>query len=144
MLCSQNDNGWDQGQIFFSPGKVWCQPPYYAQQMASRAHQPFLIASETDDPSGCLDVTATRSADGRTVVLHVANTGAAATDANIAVDGLGRVSHASAVMLSGAPDDRNTPAQPHAVVPAQRELPLSAQQTVTLPPYSYTVITLSE
>lgn len=140
----QNDNGWDQGQIFFSPGKVWCQPPYYAQQMASRAHQPFLIASETDDPSGCLDVTATRSADGRTVVLHVANTGAAATDANIAVDGLGRVSHAGAVTLSGAPDDRNTPAQPHAVVPAQRELPLSAQQTVTLPPYSYTVITLSE
>ena len=24
----QNDNGWDQGQIFFSPSQVWMQPPF--------------------------------------------------------------------------------------------------------------------
>lgn len=37
----QNDNGWDQGQIFFSPSQVWMQPPFYAQQMAATHHQPF-------------------------------------------------------------------------------------------------------
>ena len=35
----QNDNGWDQGQIFFSPSQVWMQPPFYAQQMAATNHQ---------------------------------------------------------------------------------------------------------
>ncbi|WP_317206528.1 family 16 glycoside hydrolase [Mucilaginibacter roseus] len=37
----QNDNGWDQGQIFFTPSQVWGMPPFYAQQMASANHQPL-------------------------------------------------------------------------------------------------------
>jgi len=67
----QNDNGWDQGQIFFTPSHVWGMPPFYAQQMASANHEPLLVADSTD--SG-MDVTATRSRDGRTLVIHVVNT----------------------------------------------------------------------
>ena len=50
----QNDNGWDQGQIFFSPSQVWMQPPFYAQQMAASNHQPLLVES-TCNPSTNLD-----------------------------------------------------------------------------------------
>jgi len=38
----QNDNGWDQGQIFFTPSKVWGMPPFYAQQ--NGIGQPFTFA----------------------------------------------------------------------------------------------------
>lgn len=66
----QNDNGWDQGQIFFTPSSVWGVPPFYATQMAAANHQPILIHSDTDT---LLDVTATRSQDNKTIVLHIVN-----------------------------------------------------------------------
>ena len=37
----QNDNDWDQGQVFFTSSQVWGMPPYYAQQMASANHLPL-------------------------------------------------------------------------------------------------------
>ena len=55
----QNDNGWDQGQIFFDASRTWMQPPYYAQQMASAHHQPLLV--KADITADSLDVTVTRS-----------------------------------------------------------------------------------
>ena len=48
----QNDNGWDQGQLFFTSSRVWGMPPYYAQQMAAANHQPCRVASETKCPHG--------------------------------------------------------------------------------------------
>lgn len=60
----QNDNGWDQGQVFFTPTQVWGMPPYYAQQMASENHLPLLVNSEV---TGDLDVTATKE-DRKSVV----------------------------------------------------------------------------
>lgn len=71
----QNDNGWNQGQVFFTPDKVWGMPSYFAQKMASANHLPLRIASEVRGSAGGLDVTATRSEDGRTLVLKVVNTG---------------------------------------------------------------------
>lgn len=140
----QNDNGWDQGQVFFTQDQVWGMPPYYAQQMASAAHQSLLVSSQTDDTTGCLDVTATRSADGHTVVLHAVNITGDTVDAKLDIDGLGKISMAKAVSLSGNLDDRNTPEEPEAIVPVMRILENVSSQIVSLPPYSYTIVTFSE
>ncbi|PTS99598.1 alpha-L-arabinofuranosidase [Pedobacter sp. HMWF019] len=70
----QNDNDWDQGQLFFSNDRVWAMPPFYSQKMQSNQHLPLRVQSIVD---GDLDVTATRSEDGNTLVVHVVNTGPA-------------------------------------------------------------------
>jgi alpha-L-arabinofuranosidase len=69
----QNDNGWDQGQIFYTPDKVWGMPPFYAQQMASQNHLPLRVQCHIT--GAALDVTATRSEDSKTLVLQIVNVG---------------------------------------------------------------------
>lgn len=56
----QNDNGWDQGQIFFDSHSTWCQPPYYVQQMAATHHQPLLVESKCNNRN--LNITARAAA----------------------------------------------------------------------------------
>lgn len=65
----QNDNDWNQGQIFFTNNKVWGMPPFYSQQMQSLNHLPSRVEDITE---GGLDVTATRGE--KVLVLHVVNT----------------------------------------------------------------------
>jgi hypothetical protein len=67
----QNDNGWNQGLLFLNPSQIWLQPPGYVTQMISRDYQPLVVKSECPDRD--IDVTATKSEDGRTIVLQVPN-----------------------------------------------------------------------
>ncbi len=139
----QNDNGWDQGQVFFTPTQVWGMPPYYAQQMAAANHQPLLVASRTQSPADALDVTATRSEDNRRLVLHIANTSGGTVNTRLQVDGLGTIADVRAVSLSGALDDVNTPDEPERITPRERPLKPAAKQTIVIAPYSYTIVVLS-
>lgn len=68
----QNDNGWDQGQIFFTPDKVWGTPPFEAHQQISRDHLPLRVAAKVTGP---IDAIALRSEDGKKVSVTVVNTG---------------------------------------------------------------------
>lgn len=68
----QNDNGWDQGQLFFNPSKVWGMPPYDAHRILSDDALPLNVATKVE---GDLDVLATKSEDGKTLVLTVVNFG---------------------------------------------------------------------
>lgn len=106
----QNDNDWDQGQIFFSPDQVWGMPPFYSQQMQAAQHLPLRVQSSV---LGGLDVTATRTEDGKVLVLHVLNTSAAALSTKIDLTGFeGRTSNVQVWELSGPLDARNTPRKP--------------------------------
>ncbi len=51
----QNDNGWDQGQIFFTAGHVWSMPPFYVQQIASLTYEPERVPSNVSGSAdtGC-------------------------------------------------------------------------------------------
>ena len=71
----QNDNGWDQGLLFLDPSHVWLQPPGYIIQMQARNNLGQLLRCDVGKESH-LDVTATRSEDGKTLVLQVVNRGA--------------------------------------------------------------------
>lgn len=140
----QNDNGWDQGQVFFTPSQVWGMPPYYAQQMASANHEPLLVDCGVEGAGEVLDVTATRSRDGNRVVLHIANTGAGPLRVDLHVAGMGTVSGARMISLSGGLDAANSPEEPERIVPVGTELAATASQTVDIAPYSYTVVVLEK
>ncbi len=119
----ENDNGWDQGQIFFTPDRVWGMPPYYAQQMLADDRLPFRVASTS--PTG-IDVLATRSRDGKTVALTVVNLGADSIRAVVSLAGF-HVASASAETLSGELSSFNSPDHPEKVRTVRLPVELKAE-----------------
>ena len=140
----QNDNGWDQGQIFFTPSQVWGMPPYYAQQMASQNHLPLLVECNVDGAASQLDVTATRSEDGKKMVLHIANIGEKAVDAEFDLSGFGNVGEAYTLTLSAPLKDVNSPENPTKIVPVKRTLDSGEKLACKISGYSYTVLVVSK
>ena len=137
----QNDNGWDQGQIFFTPGQAWGMPPYYAQQMISSTALPLRVESAATSPGNDLDVTAMRSEDGKTLVLSVANCGDQAHSAAIDLGSFAPASRADVTTLVGQPGDINTPEQPTRIAPKRAVLLIHDKPfTVMFPAHSYTVM----
>jgi alpha-L-arabinofuranosidase len=139
----QNDNGWDQGQLFFTPDHVWAMPPYYAQQMASRTYLPLRIESLVEG-SADLDVTATRSEDGRTMTLSVVNVGSHSQSATLVLEGFGNGNNTgTAWTLAGEPQAVNPPDGPATVLPIESRIAtVGATLAHTFPGNSYTVIQL--
>ena len=140
----QNDNGWNQGLLFLNPSQVWLQPPGYVTQMLSRNYLPQLVQCEVTGAQGQLDASATRSDDGKTIVLQVVNPGDLAMTAQIHIAGFVPVVPTVQVTeLSGQPDAVNTAGQPEALVPKQSEWQHEIKEGVTgraFPPHSFTVM----
>lgn len=136
----QNDNGWNQGQIFFTPDKVWGMPPYHAQKLASEHHQPLLIESvmvgRRDDS---LDITATRSEDGREVVLHIVNMTTQPRSIALDFGSFGKIRHAEKWAIAGEENDVNTPDEPLRIAAQQQKVDFLGGECSLLP-YSYTVV----
>ncbi|MBQ7180599.1 MAG: DUF1080 domain-containing protein [Bacteroidaceae bacterium] len=136
----QNDNGWDQGQIFFSPSQVWMQPPFYVQQMAATNHQPLLVESRCT-PSDSIDCTATCNEGGDTLVLHVVNYSASPRDLTLNLSGFGEVRSIRSHSLCGLPDGENTPEHPVSILPVTASV--APGRRLSLKPFSYTVFVIT-
>jgi hypothetical protein len=141
-----NDNGWDQGQIFFNGHQVWGMPPFYAQQMAARHYQPTRLDSEVTCPDNDLDVTATRSAAGDSIVLKVVNLSAKPRVTSVKIDGIAAVARrAKTVTLTGDLRAINTSDEPRRIAPVEAAIDnASTQFDYTFPSYSYTIIELRD
>lgn len=137
----QNDNGWDQGQIFFTPDHVWAMPPFYAQQMAAQTALPLCVQSEGQGNAD-LDVTAMRSEDGKRLALSVVNTGAEARLAAISLSGFPNVLPQARVWtLAADPQAVNPPNGPETVRPQQSITQnAGAKFEYTFPAHSYTIL----
>ena len=138
----QNDNGWDQGQIFFSPDRVWAMPPFYAAQMSNRNYQPLRVQSSVE---GDLDVTATRSEDGKTLVLHVVNSGDTPQTAAISIQGLsGIIGSSQKWTLAGELAATNSASETK-VQSIETRLDVENSQFQNIfPSHSYTILRLSK
>ena len=140
----QNDNGWNQGQIFFTPDKVWGMPPYQAQKLSSEHHQPLLVESAiAGRRDNSLDITATRSEDGKEVVLHIVNMAKQPQTVSLDFGSFGKIRKAEKWVIAGAENDVNTPDQPTRIA-AQKEPVDFMEGECLLRPYSYTVIKLTK
>ncbi len=142
----QNDNGWNQGLLFLNQSQVWLQPPGYVTQMYAKHYQPVTIKCELQGAEDRLDVLATKSEDGASVVLRVVNPTDQVVSADIHVkDFVPKESAGTIVELAGTANARNTEARPRAVVPVEKEWEhelKSAKAQREFPPFSVTVISL--
>jgi hypothetical protein len=140
----QNDNGWNQGLLFYNPTQVWLQPPGYVTQILSRNYLPRLIEARVTGEKNALDVTATRSENGRILVLHVVNPTEKAESAQIHLAGfVPRQAVAQVTELAAPLRAVNTSAQPNIVETHSREWQheiKDGKASYTLPPCSITVI----
>ncbi|MFV0419796.1 MAG: family 16 glycoside hydrolase [Dysgonomonas sp.] len=137
----QNDNGWDQGQIFFTPSQVWGMPPFYAQQMSSKNHLPLRVFSSAD---AILDVTATRDESGNRLVLHIANTHDKTIATKLNISDFDNIKEAKAISLSGRLDEVNTPEEPERIIPKEKQLNYKENMIYEFEPYSYTILVFSK
>jgi DUF1680 family protein/alpha-L-arabinofuranosidase len=138
----QNDNDWDQGQIFFTPDQVWGMPPFYAQKMQAENHLPVLVESQVE---GNLDVTAASSEDGKTLILHVVNTEADLVNTVINMAGFEDCKpEAEIYSMSGDLNAQNTPAYPDQFKPKPSKITLAGQElSYDFPAHSYTIMKFS-
>ena len=136
----QNDNDWDQGQVFFTNDTVWGMPPYYVQQMAAANYLPLRVQDSVD---GQLDVTATRDKEGKVLILHMVNTSATPADAVIHI-GHFKTRTAMVIYIAGAPSAENWPGNTREVTPGERTIRPDANGDLhyTCSPWSYTIIRL--
>lgn len=135
----QNDNDWDQGQIFFNSDEVWGMPPYYAQKMQAEMHLPLRINTSA---TGALDVSAAKSEDGKTLCLYVVNTQANAVVAQLEFAGFeARKPLTLVATLSGNLDDVNTVNKKTAYATKDSEIELSeSNPAYRFIPFSYTIL----
>lgn len=135
----QNDNDWDQGQIFFTPDQTWGMPPFYAQKMQAETHMPLRVRSTVQ---GALDATAARSEDGKTLVLHVVNPGAETIDTQLELNGFpNRQPSAEVYVLAGDLTARNTPADPTRYQTVASRVVLTEEAPrYRFPAHSYTIL----
>ena len=132
----QNDNGWDQGQVFFTTDKVWLQPCGWAQRMASDAHRDILVESSV--AGGALTVSATRDREGRSVVLHVVNSEATPQAVDIDLCGSKMLLKKVTTLTASQLDADNPPEDPDRVSP--KDVTEAFRAKPEIPAYSYTVI----
>jgi hypothetical protein len=140
----QNDNDWNQGLLFLSPSQVWLQPPGYVTQMLSQNYLPQSVKCDVAGAEGGLDAVATRSEDGKTLVLQVVNVMNKEVIAQINLAGFipGKAT-AHATELGGAFDAVNTAAKPDNITPKQTQWQHGIENGMTtrmFPPYSFTVL----
>jgi hypothetical protein len=150
MLCAanclqpdgQNDNGWDQGMLFFNPSSVWPQPPYYVTQILAKPALPWRVAATVEGGDASLDVTVRRSENGKTLQLQVVNLDAEPIQAGITVSGFGPFDEPLKVIeLKGELAATNTADNPKAVAPTERELTVKGEDfEYTFPGHSLTVL----
>ena len=116
------------------------QPPFYAQQMAAKNHQPLLIESTCTNVTN-LDYTATRNEAGDTIVLHIVNYGTTTQSLTLDITGFGEISSINSFTLTGALNGENTPDRPKKFVP--KEATITPGKKLTVRPNSYSVFVIS-
>ena len=137
-----NDNGWNQGQIFFTPDKAWGMPPYHAQKLSSEHHQPLLVESViAGRRDSSLDITATRSEDGKEVVLHIVNMAKQPQTVSLDFGSFGKIRKAEKWVIAGEENDANTPDNPTRISAQKYDVDF-LDGDCSLEPYSYTVVVI--
>ena len=110
----QNDNGWDQGLVFFDTHRSWFQPPGYVTRMFSDGNLGTVVHAETNNPF--LAVSA--QFNGSKMVLNVTNESSTAQSPTIALTGFTPTSRTARITsLSGARADQNNAGNVNQVTP---------------------------
>ena len=153
------DNGWDQGRIFFDNHRAWLQPHGWALRLAREHYQPLAVETAVECPRmtfgtpirygvpsiGVLVASAARSEDGSRLCLKVVNFAPFSIRTKVHLAGTGPLVPSAATVLLTGNDLKldNTAAEPGRVVPLVGKRDGIAEDFVhQFPAYSYTLIDL--
>jgi hypothetical protein len=154
-----DDNGWDQGRIFFDNHRVWLQPHAWTIRMAREHYQPLAVATASRSPKmtfkspipygvpmvDVLSASAARSERGDVLALKVVNFAPFAVKTKINIANLGKLAPtARTVLLTGKNLKlENTAEQPDCVVPVDGQRDGIGPEFVhVFPAYSFTILDL--
>jgi len=143
QIVHQNDNGWDQGLLFFNPKQVWGQPSYYVTQMMADNYLPLSIKSDFNTKINTLDITSRKSADGKTVIVQVVNYKATRVNADVVLNDYTKSPNTAlvTVLKGNGLDDWNTADEPFRIIPVKNEIIIkNGNCNYTFEPYSFTII----
>jgi alpha-N-arabinofuranosidase len=119
----------------------WHPAPNYVVMKLYRDHfEPLRIASET---AGTLNAVATRSEDGKRVIVKIVNARSTAINGQIEIAPAVPVRHSRAWEVAASPDDRNDMEHPRRIDAASRSAAVKDGKLIhSFPAYSVTVIQL--
>jgi alpha-N-arabinofuranosidase len=144
LLVNVNPGGrqWRPDMIGYDAISAYGSPSYYAFQMFSRdvGDEILSIASSGTSVQGC----ATRDSKTGEIIVKLVNPQAADETLNLEIKGVGSLaSTATAITLSGSPEDTNSINRPRNVVPVTTTVRgVKPQFTYTLPANSIVVLKL--
>jgi len=120
----------------------WFPAPNYVVMKLYRDHfQPLRVACQSPES---LNVTATRSPDGRHVVVKIVNADRRAQTADLVVDAPFRVRGVRAQRVAARLDDRNTLQDRNRIAPTAVTVQKAGDRiTLDLPPLSVTVVEMT-
>ncbi len=132
---------WRPDLIGYDALSAYGSPSYYALEMFSRnLGNEILPVGSQETP---IQASATRDSKNGTIFLKLVNPDANTQSAKIAIQGTTLAPKASAITLTGNPEDLNSIDQPRHIVPVQTTLrDLSSNFSYTLPAHSIIVLKL--
>jgi alpha-L-arabinofuranosidase len=135
----KNDNGWDQGLIFYDTQRSWLQPPAYVSQMIADNPLSSVVNSTSSNP----DLTVTAKTDGVSLLLEVVNASGSAQTPTITLVGYRPASGTVQVTsLAGNRGDSNEAANVTLVRPQQTSAPLQMNGATFRPSFAANSFTL--
>ncbi len=148
QVDGHNDNGWNQGLIFMNNDSAWMQPPAYVTQMSQEVYQSTKLEYSSKKLSDSVSVVASRSADGKTIILKTANLLSTSYTIKIQTPGFsGNQNTVSVTALKASSNSAvNTADNPYNVVPINtvtENALVNNQLNITLSPRSYTTIQIT-
>ena len=147
---SNNFDSWDQSLSMFLPNMTWLQPPGHVHAMITATWAQATLASAVSAGGSQAPFAAQRTADGKTLVLRVVNSGAGALPLQVALAGPAVVAGPSFTLwtLGGQGASRaadNTPSKLDSVAPVRAELPIAAGAlglNITLQPTQFAIMVI--
>jgi alpha-L-arabinofuranosidase len=120
QVDGQNNDDWDQGLLFMNSSSVWAQAPLYVDRMVSGNYQPYAVNATSSTTLSEMSITATKSGDGKTLVLQVVNmTGSSKTFPITLIGFTPTLPTLQVTKLTGSLGAVNTASNPNTIVPAQ-------------------------
>lgn len=137
---------WTQGNISYTPSKVWLQPAALVDQMIARDWAPDVVACNVVAAPNTLDVFAARTSDGKNLVLRMVNPTGDAISVKLTVRGMRPTGEESTVeTLSGDPAGFNTLEAPDRYKPRSERWPMNfkdGEAHFAVPPHTFAMLTI--
>ena len=135
---------WDQGRVHYTSSEIWFQPSAIIDEMMSREWLPDVVETVVSDEK-FIDVTAKTDEARSELKLYIVNIAPEQKSLTINVEGFKYKSAARVWTLGGCElTDYNTVEDQTRVAPVTSKISFKKKDmTLTVPRYSYTVITLT-